>query len=87
MDIKEAENFSMSSRVKRSTQFVKDGRGVYYLPRPTSWLSGWARRRWFEQYIGAAHIASPPMWEELVKKWSVFTLTEYEDGVVLTGKL
>ena len=74
------------SGVKRSTLFVKDGEGRYYLPRPTSWLGGWARHLWFEHYVGKATLASPDVWDRLVKEWGVFTLTEYEDGTVLTGK-
>lgn len=73
--------------VKRSTLFVKDGEGRYYLPRPTSWLGGWARHLWFEHYVGKATIASPDVWDRLVKEWNVFTLTEYEDGAVLTEKV
>lgn len=72
---------------KRSTLFVKDGEGRYYLPRPTSWLGGWARHLWFGQYVGKANIASPDVWDRLVKEWNVFTLTEYEDGTVLTEKV
>lgn len=74
------------SGVKRSTLFVKDGGGRYYLPRPSSWLGGMARHAWFQHYVGKATLASPGVWDRLVKEWGVFTLTEYEDGTVLTGK-
>ena len=49
-------------------------------------MGGWARHRWFEHYVGKATLASPDVWDRLVKEWGVFALTEYEDGTVLTGK-
>lgn len=53
--------------VKRSTLFVKDGEGRYYLPRPTSWLGGWARHLWSEHYVGKAILNDEA---PLLREWS-----------------
>ena len=66
--------------VKRSSPFVRDGEGKLWLPRPTSWIAGLARQRWFLHHLGPAHIAAPPFWEELARRWGVRTLEEREDG-------
>ncbi len=71
----------------KRTEFIRDGEGKFYLPRPDSWLGGMARHLWFQHYVGKATIASPKVWRELSQKHGVFLLTEGEDGKVLTESI
>jgi len=53
-----------------------------WVPRPTSWLGGWARHQWLKKYFGQeCSIASPEWWQVLTDRHgSPKTLIE-EDGV------
>ena len=52
-----------------------------YLPRPTGWLSGWMRHRWFQDKTGVTpSIASPDYWNSLRETYVTSRLVEYEDG-------
>ena len=46
-----------------------------------------ARHAWFKHYVGKATIASPDVWESLAKEWGTFSLTEHNDGTVLTERV
>jgi hypothetical protein len=46
-----------------------------------------ARHLWFQRHVGKATIASPQVWLKLAKEWGVFTLTENEDGTLLTESI
>jgi len=69
--------------IKRQTEYIEDAKGVVYLPRPTNWLSGWLRSRWFKHHTQASSvIASPDTWSTLQRLYIIRTLTEYESGEV-----
>jgi len=69
--------------IKRQTEYIEDAKGVVYLPRPTNWLSGWLRSRWFKHHTQAnSVIASPDTWSTLQRLYIIRTLTEYESGEV-----
>ena len=69
--------------MKRETLFIKADK-IYYLPRPTSWLGGWARNLWFDRVMKSkSKIASPDFWNTLQDTHDVMKLIE-KDGVVLT---
>ena len=65
------------------TFFIK-ANGFYWLPRPTSWLGGWARNRWFNRVMKSkSKIASYELWNSLRDSHDVMRLIE-KDGIVLT---
>ena len=65
------------------TFFIKAD-GVYWLPRPTSWIGGWARNRWFNRIMKSkSKIASPEFWDTLQDSYDIMKLVE-KDGIVLT---
>ena len=69
--------------IKRKCDFVETPSGDLYLPRPSSWLGGWARHMWFEHCIGKKPaIASPDLYEELSGRYGECHLVEYKAGVV-----
>ena len=69
--------------VKRACKFVRTPAGHLYLPRPTSWMGGWARHMWFEHCVGEKpSIASPDLYKELSGKYGECQLTEYTIGLV-----
>jgi hypothetical protein len=68
---------------KRQTDYIEDIKGNVYLPRPTNWLSGWLRSRWFKHTMGVnSRIASPEAWETLASLYVVRTLTEHQNGEI-----
>ena len=68
-------------KIKRQESYIEDVKGRVYFQRPTNWLSGWLRSRWFEHLTQQKScIASPDYWETLLSLYIVRTLTEYEDG-------
>lgn len=68
-------------KVKRETPFIKDMNEDIYLPRPTSWLSGWMRHKWFSHLTESSpSIASPEYWSVLSKNNKIKKLVEYHDG-------
>ena len=73
--------------IKKQTEYIEDIKGTVYLPRPTNWLSGWLRSRWFKHHMGAySSIASPDTWETLKTLYVVRTLTEYESGEIVINE-
>ena len=68
-------------KVKREASYIEDVKGRVYFQRPTNWLSGWLRSRWFKHLTHQkSSIASPEYWKTLLRLYIVRTLTEYEDG-------
>ena len=68
-------------KVKRETTYLEDLKGQAYLPRPSNWLAGWLRSRWFEHVTKKKpRIASPDRWEVLSSLHLVYILREHEDG-------
>lgn len=63
---------------RRRCLFIKLNEETVYVPRPTSWLGGWARSIWLATYFGkgVARIASPSYWSQLETENTVMTLTE-----------
>mgnify|MGYP003658904158 CR=1 FL=1 len=58
--------------MKRETLFIKADK-IYYLPRPTSWLGGWARNLWFDRAMKSkSKIASPGVWNTLCEERAEF---------------
>ena len=40
-----------------------------FVPRPTSWIGGWARHQWLKKYFGQkCSIASPEFWKVLIER-------------------
>ena len=65
----------------RQTRIIVDGEGKVYLPRPSSWFSGYVRRRWVERVLNKkSFIAGPRRWCELGREYRVRRLFEYKDG-------
>lgn len=72
----------------RSCQFIR-AEGRIWVPRPSSWLGGWARHSWLKRYFGESSplsIASPEQWVRLYNNNEVFVLSEssersYEESV------
>lgn len=52
--------------------------GKVWVPRPSSWLGGWARSLWLKRYFGATQIviASPDTWSKLSQEMGYSTLQE-----------
>ena len=73
--------------IKRQTDYIEDIKGKVYLPRPTNWLSGWLRSRWFKHHMRVdSRIASQDTWETLKTLYVVRTLTEYESGEIVINE-
>jgi hypothetical protein len=69
--------------IKKACNFVETPSGELYLPRPNSWISGWARHLWFQHCLGhKPSIAAPDFYSEIKKKHGECQLLEYETGVV-----
>ena len=69
--------------MRRETFFIK-ANGIYWLPRPTSWLGGWARSRWFNRAMKTqSKIVSPEFWDILQDSHDIMKLVE-KDGIILT---
>jgi hypothetical protein len=66
--------------MKRETSYVTDSDGVHWLPRPSSWMAGLLRHRWFEHHVGPARVAAPDRWRALAAAHGVSTLVEHADG-------
>jgi len=52
----------------RSCSFIK-AEGRIWVPRPNSWLGGWARHGWLKRHFGKdapLSIACPETWADLV---------------------
>jgi len=66
----------------RTTRFIK-ANDTYWLPRPTSWLGGWARSIWFKRVMQTqdVHIASPDIWDQLIENHQVMVVSE-SDGTI-----
>ena len=70
-------------KIKKSCDFVETKSGKLYLPRPSTWLGGWARHMWFERCVGKKpSIASPDLHDELKERFGECELVEYEDGII-----
>tara|TARA_B100001250_G_scaffold356660_1_gene331882 strand:+ start:53 stop:304 length:252 start_codon:yes stop_codon:yes gene_type:complete len=70
-------------QVKRKCEFVETPSGQLYLPRPSSWIGGWARHLWFQHCLDQKpSIASPDLYEELSTRYGECQLIEYEMGVI-----
>ena len=79
-DLKDKKRGDMK-KIKRETSFIKDMNEDIYLPRPTSWLSGWMRHKWFSHLTESSpSIASPDFWKQLSGMYTVMKLVEYENG-------
>ena len=65
----------------RQVEFI-EANGRVWVPRPTSWLGGWARHSWLKKYFGEGKlsIAPPETWEELKSDFGSKFLSE-ENGV------
>jgi len=52
-----------------------------WVPRPTSWLGGWARHGWLKKHFNPTQlfIASPEGWARLCENNDVMILTEEEE--------
>ena len=69
--------------MKKRTLFVCKHTGIYYVPRPSGWLAGWARHLWFEAHMGVKpNVASPALWAQLTERHAVRALLEDEEGRV-----
>ena len=67
--------------VKRKTLFIVTNEQEIYLPRPSSWTSGWARHLWFTHVMDKSpKIASPDYWKMLSDKYDTQILLEHHDG-------
>mgnify|MGYP001320641794 FL=1 len=67
--------------IKREVEFIIDKNGDTFLPRPSSWMQGWARYLWFLHLAGKRpKNASPEFWEELRLQYITFRLVEFDDG-------
>ena len=63
-------------QIKKRTLFIRERESIYYVPRPSSWLSGWARHLWFESHMGVKpNVASTAL-------WTVRALSEDEEGCI-----
>ena len=73
--------------MKRKTLFIRVG-DVYWLQRPSSMLSGWARSLWFKRSMGVekVHFASNDFWQVLKSKHNIFTCSE-ENGTIVIHPL
>ncbi len=70
-------------KVKREATYIEDFTGNVYVPRPSNWLSGWLRSRWFQHLLKKKpRIAAPDYWEILSNLHITYVLKEYEDGRV-----
>tara|TARA_A100001515_G_scaffold107049_1_gene87813 strand:- start:145 stop:393 length:249 start_codon:yes stop_codon:yes gene_type:complete len=68
-------------KLKRQTRFIVDSEGKVYLPRPSSWFSGYVRRRWVENILNKrTFLAGPRRWCELGRQYRVRRLFGYKDG-------
>ena len=65
----------------RQVEFI-EALGRVWVPRPTSWLGGWARHSWLKRHFGEGKvsIASPKYWTQLKGAYGSKILSE-EDGV------
>ena len=71
------------SEAKKSCRFVKTPDGKHYLPRPSSWMAGWARHLWFQHNVGSSpSIASPEFFEKLVEDNGFCDLIEHDNGMI-----
>jgi len=53
-----------------------------WVPRPTSWLGGWARHQWLKKHFGQeCSIASPEWWKVLTDRHGPPKVLIEEDGV------
>tara|TARA_R110002074_G_scaffold153487_1_gene308646 strand:- start:486 stop:725 length:240 start_codon:yes stop_codon:yes gene_type:complete len=67
--------------IKREAVFVVGDSEKIFLPRPSGWISGWARSLWFFHLVGKKpHIASPELWDTLCKNQKVYRLVEFKNG-------
>ena len=73
----------------RSCEFIKventDALGnkirSIFVPRPTSWLGGWARHQWLKSYFKQeCSIASPEFWNTLIERHGEPSILIEEDG-------
>lgn len=53
-----------------------------FVPRPTSYLGGWARHLWLKRHFGQkCSIASPDFWKVLVERHGQPSVLIEEEGV------
>ena len=70
-------------QIKKRTLFIRERESIYYVPRPSSWLSGWARHLWFESHMGVKpNVASTALWAVLSERYAVRALSEDEEGCI-----
>ena len=75
-------------QVKKRTLWIKDEHETLYVPRPSGWLSGWARHIWFEKHMhDRPQIASPELWDQLIQRYPIQELIEYEDGEIVIREI
>lgn len=66
-----------TSKTKKSTEYVIDSDGKYWLPPFESRMEGWARYNWFRKKMNVeGHTASASEWKGLTKKYPLHTLTD-----------
>jgi hypothetical protein len=54
---------------QKSCKFIVTEQYRIIVPRPTSFLGGWARHQWLKKYFGKeCSIASPDFWDLLVER-------------------
>ena len=68
----------------RRTSFI-EAEGRIWVPRPSSWLGGWARHSWLKRHFGKdspLSIACPETWHRLASENAVKVLTEEKNTFV-----
>lgn len=69
--------------IKKICNFIRTPTDQLYLPRPSSWIGGWARHLWFEHCVGEKpSIASPELYSELSSRFGECQLIEYKMGLI-----
>lgn len=66
----------------RTTRFIK-ANNAYWLPRPTSWMGGWARSIWFKRSMQTkdVYIAGEDTWDKLIEDHQVLVLSDCDGEV------
>ena len=61
----------------KTCRFIREGE-VVWVPSPDSWLGGWTRQRWLEQYFKdvPARSASANVWSDMCEQKKVRVLIE-----------
>ena len=65
----------------KSTDALGNAIRSIFVPRPTSYFSGWARHQWLKKYFGQeCSIASPEFWKVLIERHGPPSVLIEEDG-------